>query len=175
MPTPHPTLSDGRVQLRPFQLEDVAAHVAGDDPEQAKWLSGGPSTIEGTSAWVDKNLKHWENGGPVFNFAVVDLATGQLAGMVEANTDWQRLDGLHEGDANISYALYPKFRGQGLISRAVALLEDFLRQKGVKRAVIRVEPENAASIAIPVRLRYTEGESITTQDGTRMRVFRKEL
>lgn len=169
------SISDARVQIRRFTHDDVAAHVAGDDPEQIKWLSGGPSTIAGTTAWIDRNLESWENGGPVFNFAVIDLSSGQLAGMVEANVDWQRLDGLEEGDANVSYALYPQFRGQGLMAHAITLLEGFLRERGVKRSVIRVEPDNAASLAVPLKSGYVEYDPITTHDGTHMRLFRKEL
>jgi RimJ/RimL family protein N-acetyltransferase len=168
-------ISDARVQIRPFTQDDVLAHVAGDDPEQIKWLSGGPSTVEGTSAWIARNQEYWQKGGPVFNFAVVDLTSGRLAGMVEANIDWQRLDGLEDGDANISYGLYPAFRGQGIISHAIRLLESFLKQQGVKRTVIRVEPDNEASLTVPLKHGYIESDPITTSDDTRMRLFRKEL
>lgn len=170
-----PNISDDHVQIRPFTHNDVAAHVAGDDLEQIKWLSGGPSTIAGTTSWIDRNLESWENGGPVFNFAVIDMSSGQLAGMVEANLDWQRLDGLEEGDANVSYALYPQFRGQGLMAHAFTLLEGFLRERGVKRSAIRVEPDNVASLAVPLKRGYVEGDAITNHDGTHMRLFRKEL
>ncbi len=175
MPINLPNISDDRVQIRPFTRDDITAHVAGDDPEQVKWLSGGPSTIAGTTAWVDRNHESWQNGGPVFNFAVVDLSSGLLTGMVEANVDWRRLDGLHEGDANISYALYPGFRGRGLMAHAITLLEGFLRERGIKHAVIRIEPENTASLAVPIKHGYVEGDPITIQDGTHMRLFRKEL
>ncbi|QQR51910.1 GNAT family N-acetyltransferase [bacterium] len=124
------SISDARVQIRRFTHDDVAAHVAGDDPEQTKWLSGGPSTIAGTTAWIDRNLESWENGGPVFNFAVIDLSSGQLAGMVEANVDWQRLDGLFwKATPTSPMHSTPQFRGQGLMAHAITLLEGFLRER----------------------------------------------
>jgi hypothetical protein len=40
-----PKLTDGVVFLRPLCAEDAAEHLAGEDDEMAKWLSGGRSTL----------------------------------------------------------------------------------------------------------------------------------
>src|SRR5690242_761282 len=103
-----PRLSDDVIALAQFTQDDVEAHVAGDDIEQARWLNGGhPSTTESTRAWIERNAEYWRRGGPVFNFAIRTMQ-GDLVGMVEANTDSAEIDGLQAGDANISYALYPE-------------------------------------------------------------------
>jgi RimJ/RimL family protein N-acetyltransferase len=95
-------------------------------------------------------------GDPSFNFAVQDAITDELMGMVEANYDWSHIDGLSEGDANVSYGLYPQYRGHGFVARALTLLHTYLSESSIKRSVIRVEPENKASLAVPRRLGYRE-------------------
>jgi hypothetical protein len=45
-----PILTDGVVFLRPLTAEDAAEHLAGEDEEMAKWLSGGRSTLENVQA-----------------------------------------------------------------------------------------------------------------------------
>jgi len=127
-------ITDGNVLLRPFRPEDAEAHLAGEDDEQVRWVSGGRGTLAGILAWIEANQRHWRAGGPVFSFAILDADTGTLLGMVEANTDPFRIDGLHEGDANISYGLYPAARGHGYASRAVTLVMDFLQSRGLRRA-----------------------------------------
>jgi len=49
-------LTDGVIFLRPFTLEDAAEHLAGEDEEMAKWLSGGRSTM----ANVEKAILNWQ-------------------------------------------------------------------------------------------------------------------
>jgi RimJ/RimL family protein N-acetyltransferase len=170
---PRPELTDGDIGLRPFALEDVPAHLAGDDDEQARWL-GGKSTEESVRSWIRRNQEHWKNDGPIFNFAITD-AEGQIVGMVEANTSWDDLEGLEQGDANVSYAVYPTARRKGYASRAVALLEGFLADKGVRRSVIRVATENTASLAVPTRLGYLDHGLVVSRDGDELRVFVKRL
>ena len=67
MNLPHtPELTDGVIFLRPLTAEDAVEHLAGEDEEMAKWLSGGRSTL----ANVEKAILNWvtpgSNGGSVF-------------------------------------------------------------------------------------------------------------
>lgn len=166
-------LMDGIITLRPFVLADAKAHLAGEDSEQIKWLSGGKSTLEDVKNWITKNQNYWENDGPIFNFAVV--AEDKLVGMIEANTDYESLEGVEVGDANISYGLYPPSRGKGYTTKAMNLLVGFLKDKGVKRAVIRVDPGNIDSLKVPERLGFNKTEIITTKDGETLQIFVKNL
>ncbi len=168
-------LTDGEITLRPFRLDDAEAHLAGEDDEQVKWLSGGKGTLEGAKAWIEKNQRYWENGGPVFNLAVWDKNSNKLVGMVESNTNQESIEGIQEGDANISYGLYPEARGKGYALKAVRLMEDFLKNKGLKRVVIRVNPENEASAKVPQRLGYREAGQITTKSDEILDVYVKDL
>ncbi|MBI2637368.1 MAG: GNAT family N-acetyltransferase [Candidatus Sungbacteria bacterium] len=111
--------------------------------------------------------------GNVFNFAVWN--NNQLIGTVEANKDYQAIEGLEDGDVNISYALYPEARGRGYITRAVNLLLEFLLRKGLKRAVIRVSPDNKTSLGIPRRCGFKQIKTIDSKDGAQLLVFVKEL
>lgn len=166
-------LTDGSITIRPFEPADAEKHLAGEDSEQIKWLSGGKSTLENVRTWIEKNQKYWENNGPIFNFAIV--AGEELVGMVEANTDSESLEGIEQGDANISYGLYPSARGKGYTTKAINLLIGFLKEKGVKRAVLRIDPKNIDSIKIPERLSFNKTGKIVTKDGENLQVFVKNL
>jgi RimJ/RimL family protein N-acetyltransferase len=172
---PNIELTDGKILLRPFKLEDAEAHMAGEDDEQVKWLSGGKGTLEGARAWIEKNQKYWEEDGPVFNFAIWNKNSNKLVGMVEANTDPGRIEGIQEGDANISYGLYPEARSKGYTLKAVDLMINFLKSKGIKRAVIRVNPENEASVKVAERLGFEGAGQIKTKNGEVLDVYIKRL
>ncbi len=170
----YPEISDEVIKLKPFRLEDAERHISGEDESQIKWLSGGKSTLKDTQNWIRKNLESWQTGGHVFNFAIW-TKEDNLAGMVEANTDNTSIEGLEEGDANISYSLYPEARGKGYVTRAVNLLVEFLRGKGVKRAVIRVHPENTSSLNIPLRCGFKKVGTIEDKNGNPLSIFVKQL
>lgn len=156
-------------------MEDAELHLKGDDFEQEKWLSGGKSTIDSVRDWIKRNQESWEKGGPVFNFSIRTMENDELIGMIEANTDTKSVEGIKEGDANISYGLYPKGRGKGFAVRALNILLDFLREKKLKRAVIRTSPENISSLKIPVRCGFTEAGQVVTDKGEELVIFVKDL
>jgi hypothetical protein len=95
--------------------------------------------------------------------------------MVEANCDWNQIDGLNNGEANVSSGLCPQFRGHGLATRALALLHGFLGRTQIERSVIRVEPENQASLFVPRCLGHREARSVTTEDGATLLMSKKDL
>jgi RimJ/RimL family protein N-acetyltransferase len=163
---------DKEVSIEPFNLEDAETHLANEDADQQRWISGGQSTLESVQNWIKKNQEYWQNGGPVFNFAL--RINGELVGMVEANIDKNQVEGLEEGDANISYALYPKARGKGYATKAVNFLVEYLKKMGLKRAVLRIDKDNAPSLKIPLACGFEEAGEIDTSEG-RMLIFRKNL
>jgi len=169
-------LTDGVITLRPFRFEDIEAHVAGDDEASTRWLNEGhPSTLESTRAWIEKNQASWENGGPVFNFAIEGVTDKKLVGMIEANTDYQSIEGCQAGDANLSYSLYPSARGKGFVTRALNLVLKFLKQKGIKKVVIQVHPDNIASMRVPTRNGFLENGTVITKSGEERKIFYKGL
>jgi RimJ/RimL family protein N-acetyltransferase len=149
-----PELSDRLVTLRPLVMADAPEHLAGEDEELWRWLSGRPATLESVEAWIGRNLSSWRTGGAVRNFGVWDRATGALAGNVEANLAAREL---RPGEANVAYAIFPPFRGRGYAARSVRLLTTYLREHtSTRTAVIRVAPDNEASLRVARAVGYRE-------------------
>jgi hypothetical protein len=59
-----PVLSDDVIVLRCLGREDAAQHLAGEDDDQIRWLSGGPASMERLPYWIDSNRRTVENGWP---------------------------------------------------------------------------------------------------------------
>jgi len=155
-------------------MKDAKEHLKGEDTEQIKWLSGGKSNIENVKKFITKNIKYWDNNGPVFTFAIT-LSDSTLIGMIEANPDYKSIEGLKDGDVNISYGIYPDYRGKGYAIEAISLFLGFLKAKGGTQAVMRVNPENKSSLRIPEKLGFEKINTITTKDKEIMDVFIKNL
>ena len=171
----YPELRDSILILKPFEEQDAEAHLLGEDIEQRKWLKYDPSTLKSIQEWIQENRNSWEKGGPVFNFSIRSTDSGKLAGMIDADIDFQKFSGLKEGDANISYSLYPEARGKGYMGHALKLLEDFLKEKNIKRAAIRVLPENVNSLKVPISAGYSEIGEVEGKHGEVFKLFSKDL
>ena len=66
--------------------------------------------------------------------------------------EWQYQADLRPGQVNLSYGLYPSFRGRGLATRAVRLMVGWLRDRDdVDQIVIRADPANPSSAAVARR------------------------
>jgi RimJ/RimL family protein N-acetyltransferase len=73
--------------------------------------------------WIRESREQWKSGGPRRHFGIRDVGTHQLIGNAEANL---QLKGSTAGEVNISYAVFPKWRGQGIAKRAVLLICEWL-------------------------------------------------
>jgi RimJ/RimL family protein N-acetyltransferase len=134
-----------RISLRALTRSDAEAHLAGEDEQTVRWLSGGASTLESTTRWIDQLVRNAQTGRGTQGFGV--CLDGRLAGYVDCNPDVR--DGLEPGDVNISYAVHPWARGRGIAVEAVRLICDFLREHQIAtRAAIRVDPDNQASVRV---------------------------
>ena len=167
-------LTDGVITLRPFNVEDAEAHLAGEDDALVRWFSGGRGTTDRTRRWIQQTREQWQSDGPIACFVIVD-GTGTLVGMIESNSNYAELEAIDEGDANIAYGLYPSARGKGYATRAVLLVADFLRRKGLARAIIRVNPDNTESLKAPVRCGFVRDRVITTRSNDQLVIFIKAL
>ena len=168
-----------RITLRPLTAADVDAHNAGEDDQTVRWLIGVHSTIESTAGWFDQLAHNARSGSGARGFGV--CLDGRLAGYAEGNPDVR--DGLEPGDVNISYAVHPWARRQGVAVEAVRLMCDYLREHKVgARAAIRVEPENRASVGVAEKCGFTHARDFISQtdkhpDGTpaTMRLYLHDL
>ncbi len=139
----NPKQTDGVIFLRPLRPEDAADHLAGEDTEMAKWLSGGRSTLANVEAYTQQNLANWRIGAPRRAFGVFDCATGQLIGNIEVNLART----LEPDQVNVSYGIHEQWRGRGLVQRALDLMNEYLRAStSVRQIVLRIAPTNVASI-----------------------------
>lgn len=163
-----------QVYFRHFTDDDVLNHLRGEDADTVRWLSGGASTEESVRNWFAANYENWTNDGPRFVFAI-ENEHNQLVGMIEVNVDASHFAGLEPGDANVSYGIYPQFRGQGFASAAVLGVEAFMRTMGVKRAIIRAQAQNVASLAVAIRCGYEERGVVVNGAGTEYVFFVKTL
>jgi RimJ/RimL family protein N-acetyltransferase len=144
---------DGVVRIAPWRLEDVPAHVAGTDEEQIRWL-----WPEHRADWEamshEQRLEHVRG---VFERAIAVNATGPkssfgvhvddvLVGHVDCDLANEHVP---DGEANISYTIWPEHRGKGYAARAARLVVDFVRDHtGAREVHVLVDPANEASLHV---------------------------
>ncbi|MCX4530919.1 MULTISPECIES: GNAT family N-acetyltransferase [unclassified Streptomyces] len=155
-------LSDGFVTLSPLCPDDVDAHLAGEDDQLVRWLSGGPGTRAGVEKYVEHCMEQWAVDGPLRAFGIRAGSRKVLAGSIDLRFD---MAGLAPGQVNIAYGLYPDWRGQGLATRAVALVRGYAAAAGATQGVIKVDPENGASVAVARRAGFTCVKQVPEADG----------
>jgi RimJ/RimL family protein N-acetyltransferase len=136
-------LTDGVIFLRPLHPEDAVDHLAGEDDEMAKWLSGGRSTLASVQGYIAFCEEQWRTNGPRRAFGVFDSATNRLIGSIEANLAYR----LAPGQVNVSYGIFLGWRGKGVAQRALDLMSSYLRScTELRQMVVRIACENAASL-----------------------------
>jgi Acetyltransferases, including N-acetylases of ribosomal proteins len=156
------------IELRRLEHEHAEAHCAGEDDLMVRWLSGGVGTVERTRAYFDHLAENAVAARGKRGFGV--WLDGRLAGYVDFDLD--NADGLEPGDVNTSYGVHPWARGRGVAVKAVDLICEYIRQAAVgRRAAIRVEPENTASVRVAEKsgFRFVRSFTSTTdthEDGT---------
>ncbi|WP_406002373.1 GNAT family N-acetyltransferase [Streptomyces sp. NBC_00829] len=165
-------LTDGIVALTPLTLEDVDAHLAGEDDLLVRWLNGGPGTREGTEAYFRHCMEQWAIGGPLRAFGVRAGADAALAGTIDLRFE---MPGLTEGQVNIAYGLYPAWRGQGLATRAVRLICHYAACEGAIQGVIQVDPDNPGSEAVARRGGFIYIKQVQSTDGNRFSWYVRDL
>jgi len=146
-----PELSDGTIVLTAMAGDaDAAALVAGEDDQIVRWLSGGAATPETAARHIDRCAQDWRGdwfrAGTALAWGIRDATTGALVGTAEVQLSSADVGA---GSANLSYAVFPPWRGRRYAARAVALMCDWLTTAtATERAVVRVEPGNGASIRV---------------------------
>ncbi|MFJ1625704.1 GNAT family N-acetyltransferase [Streptomyces sp. NPDC088190] len=164
--------SDEIVTPSPLRLDDVEAHLAGEDEPLVRWLNGGPGTREGVEACFRHCWEQWETAGPLRAFGIRVGTDETLAGTIDLRFAGK---GLAPGQVNVAYDLYPFWRGHGLATRAVLLASQYAADEGGVEAVIQVEPENSASAAVARRAGFTRDEQPHSKDGQRFDRYIRDL
>jgi RimJ/RimL family protein N-acetyltransferase len=166
-------LTDNTIKLRCLAPDDADAHLAGEDKDLIRWLSGGTGSLGRLLPWIRENREQWSAGGPRRNFGVFDLASAVLVGNAEAHL---AMPGLEPDAVNISYGVFPRWRGRGIAQRAVTLICRWLvTQPHRTTAVIRVAPDNMHSLRIPEALSFRRVGLSLSPDGDELVRFDKSL
>jgi RimJ/RimL family protein N-acetyltransferase len=154
-----PTLTDGVIVLDGFTLDDLPAHLAGEDEEHARRFGWHParSTPETVRAAILRWQENWRTGGSTRAFAMRDARTGGLVGGCEV-----RLREL--GLAHMSYWTFPAHRRRGLATWAVRLACAYaFTELAVERMELRIEADNVASRRVARRAGFRE-DGVVTED-----------
>ncbi len=172
-------LEGAGVVLRCLQPDDLSDHIAGEDDDTVRWLTEGHRSEPGrTAAWIVENQREWATGGPRRHLGIRDVGTGVLVGGVEAHLEPPPRGTDHPLHVNISYAVFPGWRGRGVAARAVELLCAWLPEAfGPCVAVLRITPANAPSLRVAAACgfgRPGSGAAAAEDDGGLLR-FERQL
>lgn len=119
------TLSDDVVSIRPFEVGDGEALIAGRDSESYRFLG------EGTP-----------DPHPIACIAVGTTIVGWID--YDHERAWLATD-----EVNVGYNVFPKYRRYGYGTRALRLFQGYLESLDPPlRATLLVDPENAGSLAL---------------------------
>lgn len=136
------------IELRALAAEDIEAHIAGEDDEVVRWLSGAPATEESTRRHFAALARNAAVGVGKRGFGV--WLDGRLAGYVDFDPEHDESSAA--GDVNLAYSVHPWARRRSVATCAVRLVCEHLVAEGIgERAIIRVERENAGSVAVARR------------------------
>ena len=109
----------------------------------------------------------WREGREHRHWAVVDRASGEVAGSVDFRA---RPEGVR-----VAYSLFPPFRGRGLATEAVQLALGYARTLGAEAAWFRILDWNAPSIALATGLGATLVGTEPSHAGGTFQVYRLDL
>lgn len=137
-----PTLSDGRVLLRPAERRDVPAIEAGiHDPDVLRWIGPQPASAGEVLA---QNEQRWALGSPTLSICELD---GTCVGKV-----WMNIRESDTSTGFVGYWLLPVARGRGLATSAVRLLSAWsAKELGLARVRLTTSPDNERSQRVAER------------------------
>lgn len=138
-------LENSKVRLEPLGLQHLPAFqvYALSEPEIWKYSMVSAAGLESMAKYVDKALET-RIGQEAYPFAVIDVATGKVAGSTRLYDI-----SLNQKNLNIGHTWYAsEFQGTGLNKAAKYLLFSFVFEElGMERVEFRADARNLRSIA----------------------------
>ena len=161
-------LSDGRLTIRPFGVDDAEALLVYRQlPECQEYTSNTVDTLEEARALLSERIARPE---VIMGALTID---GQVVGDIGGRRYRPETLGPdpHGWDFYLGYTVRPDRCGQGIASSAVALLTPALHhQAGIRRVVAKAFARNPASIRVLLKngfqLEGTERAAVLGRDGT---------
>lgn len=149
-----------RLVLRTWTLDDLpAAHTIYSHPEAMRWSPAGPSpSSEATRAILEGHFASYAQHG-IGKWAVALRASGEIIG--DCGVVMVPVHDLTP-EPELGYRLLPEFQGQGYATEAgKAALAHCLTLVGLPRVLGIVEPANAASVRVLLKLGMTfQGQTL---------------
>jgi RimJ/RimL family protein N-acetyltransferase len=147
--TPEWPIETERLVLRLHEEGDLGAlHELYGDEAVARWLYGGPESLEEAHARLGRYLARRELTADSGLSVAVTLRDGAYAGDLAL---WY--SSFEDRGAEVAYAFLPRHQGNGYaVEAAKALLDWGFGPAGLHRVVARLEPRNAASSRVAERL-----------------------
>jgi RimJ/RimL family protein N-acetyltransferase len=125
----------------------VREHAKHPDMERTYWLPGKPAvTDEAAERLVDDLVGGWNGEGP-HGAGLFIRRGGAVVGVVLLRNDPAGIE--------IAYGVAPRFRSQGIATRACRLVMEWLDRLGERRdRFIRTSPENGPSVRVAEHLGF---------------------
>ena len=146
-----PVLEGDRVRLRPAEERDVPDLFAvfGDAETLRFWSHGPLPDLEAARTYYRGMVSGLE-GRRLFQWAVTEPPNDRLVGTVTL-VDWDRANRRCE----VGFVVHPRAQGRGLATDAVRTALRFgFSEMGLERVEADVDPDNAASSRLLVRLGF---------------------
>ncbi len=140
-----PTLTTSRLRLRAPAMEDFDAYARLMASERAKYMNG-PLDTAGAWGYFTSDVALWRlygHGGLMIDL----METGETVGQVGIN------HGPLFPEKELGWLLYDGFEGKGFATEAATCMRDWAFETlGVKTLVSYVDPDNATSAAVALRM-----------------------
>jgi RimJ/RimL family protein N-acetyltransferase len=165
------TLSNQFVLLRRFHDSDVSElyrAVRESIPQLSPWFAWATPayTLEDARNFLH-NQRRWRQEGQVYNFAIIDRASGAFCGGCLLNN-------INQGNrfANLAYWVRSTQTGRGLASAAASLAAAFgFKQLGLNRVEIVMAKENLASMRVAEKIGAKRERELRRRIAVRDRVY----
>jgi RimJ/RimL family protein N-acetyltransferase len=171
LPVPPVGFTDGTVALRPWRPSDGLALAELCDDDEIRRRTGVPEVYPAQEAAGRAAFGEAERlAGRGVYLAVVDARDAVLHGAIDLRT----VDA-EARTAELGYLLGAAHRGRGTMTRAVELLAGWaFGPVGVERLEVRIDADNAASLAVAERAGFVraDGPAGTDRDGERVVLHR---
>lgn len=139
---PHPPLSNGKILLREWTIQDLPAIEQASHDPYIPAITTIPSlyTYATGVEWLERQQQHVSEGTGL-PFCIADVQTNEALGLIAL---WLR--NRSQGRAHFGYWVIPKARGRGIASVALRLLSTWAWESlAIPRLELLVEPWNVAS------------------------------
>ncbi|WP_293677280.1 GNAT family N-acetyltransferase [uncultured Phenylobacterium sp.] len=149
-------LADETIRLDAYRVADAEVHAAAEDREMRLRFDAPDPDVAAPLDHVRDVMRGWiaarAAGRPNIVYAIRE-AGGALAGGCELR--W-----LDSESLNVSYWIYPAFRGSGLAARAVALLCEAARGEHARRLEAHIDADNTGSRRTAAAAGFTEAGTV---------------